>query len=628
MGPRDAVDDGSGAATDPHHERQERMAGTDVIRPDEAGNLSGLFHERVRRSSDAVAYSHYDNGSQAWLDTTWGEMALEVGRWQAAMRKEGLSPGDRVALMLRNSREWVVFDQAALGLGLVSVPLFTDDRPDNVAHIVEETQAKLLVVDGKRQWRRLQEISDGFGSLKRIVSLANIEAEDGALDPHLESFAAWSFGCHGKPERSTAEPDELASIVYTSGTAGRPKGVMLSHRNMLENAWAASHVADITSDDVFLSFLPMSHTLERTGGYYLPMVCGARVAYARSVQQLGEDLQAVKPTVLISVPRIYERVHSRLRKSLEQQGALSRSLFASAVRIGWQRYERAQGRGSWRPAHVLGPTLDRLVGSKLRARLGGRLRFAICGGAPLAPELAREFTGLGVPLLQGYGLTEASPVVSVNLPGNNMPESIGPALRGVETKIGPNDELLVRGSNVMMGYWANEEATRAAIDAEGWLHTGDQARKDEAGRHFITGRIKDIIVLANGEKVPPAEMEIAIGLDDLFEQVLIIGEGQPYLAALAVLNEEAWPTFARECDVDPQDPAALSDRYVERRVLQRMARALHNFPGYAQVRRVTLLLQPWTIEDGLVTPTQKLKRVRILAQHEADVARLFEENER
>lgn len=604
------------------------MAGTDVIRPEEAGNLSGLFHERVRRSPEAIAYSHYDNGSQAWLDTTWAEMALEVGRWQSAMRKEGLRPGDRVALMLRNSREWVVFDQASLGLGLVSVPLYTDDRPDNVAHIVEETQAQLLVVDGKRQWRRLQEVSGGFRSLRRIVSLANIEDDDGAVDTHLESFTAWSFGGNGEPEQSAAEPDELASIVYTSGTAGRPKGVMLSHRNMLENAYAASFVADITPDDVFLSFLPLSHTLERTGGYYLPMVCGARVAYARSVQQLGEDLQQVRPTVLISVPRVYERVHSRLRKSLEQQGALSRRLFADAVRIGWQRYERAQGRGSWRPGHVAGSALDRLVGAKLRARLGGRLRFAVCGGAPLAPELAREFTGLGVSLLQGYGLTEASPVVSVNLPENNVPGSIGPALRGVETQIGPNDELLVRGPSVMLGYWGNEEATRAAIDEEGWLHTGDQARKDETGRHFITGRLKDIIVLANGEKVPPAEMEIAIALDDLFDQVLIVGEGKPYLAALVVLGEEAWPAFARECDVDPDDPAALRDRFLERRVSQRMARALHDFPGYAQVRRVTLLREPWMIEDGLVTPTQKLKRARILAQHEADVARMYEEKER
>ena len=598
---------------------------TDLISPQEAVNLSGLFHERVARSPDAVAYVQYDNGGKVWRETTWGEMALEVGRCQAALRKEGLQPGDRIALMLRNAREWVVFDQAALGLGLVTVPLYTDDRPENVAYIVEQTGARLLVVDGKRQWRRLQEVASRLAGLKRIVSLAEIEAEDGAQDTHLESYAAWSFGCHGPPERSAAPHDALASIVYTSGTSGRPKGVMLSHRNMLENAWAAAQVAEITHDDIFLSFLPLSHTLERTAGYYMPMLCGARVAFARSAQQLGEDLLAVRPTLLISVPRIYERVHARLRKSLEAQGPLARRLFDAAVRLGWQRYLRAQGRGGWHPRQLLGPALDRLIGAKLRARLGGRLRFAICGGAPLAPELGRTFTALGVPLLQGYGLTEASPVVSVNRPEDNVVESIGPPLQGVEVRIGEHSELLVRGPNVMLGYWGDEAATRAAIDAEGWLHTGDQARQDEGGRLYITGRIKDLIVLANGEKVPPAEMELAIGLDDLFEQVIVVGEGRAYLTALAVVNEEAWAGFARECEVDPDDPAALGDRWVERRALQRIGRALRAFPGYAQVRRVSLLRRPWTIEDGLMTPTQKLKRERILREHAAEVAKMYEE---
>ncbi len=597
----------------------------DRITPDEAGNLSGLFHARVTRSPDAVAYVQYDNGGKIWQETTWAEMALEVGRWQAALRKEGLQAGDRVALMLRNAREWVVFDQAALGLGLITVPLYTDDRPDNVAQIVEETGARLLVVDGKRQWRRLQAVSERFESLQRIVSLANIEVEDGSMDSRLESLAAWSFGCHGPAERLSADADALASIVYTSGTSGRPKGVMLSHRNMLENAYAPSLVADITPEDVFLSFLPLSHTLERTAGYYMPMVCGARVAFARAAQQLGEDLQAIRPTLLISVPRIYERVHARLRKQLEKQGGFSRRLFDEAVDIGWRRYLRAQGRGGWHPKHLAGPALDRLAGAKLRERLGGRLRFAICGGAPLSPELARVFTALGIPLLQGYGLTEASPVVSVNRPESNAVESVGPPLGGVEVRIGENSELLVRGPNVMLGYWNNEESTRAAIDAEGWLHTGDQARLDEAGRIHLTGRIKDIIVLANGEKVSPAEMELAIGLDALFDQVVVVGEGRPYLAALAVVNEDAWIDFVRECDADPDDLASLRDRFVERRALQRIGRALYAFPGYAQVRRIRLLRHPWTVEDGLMTPTQKLKKARILVEHAEDIATMYEE---
>lgn len=599
---------------------------SDLIRPEEAGNLSGLFHERVRRTPDRVAYTHYDAGSQRWVDTTWREMALEVGRWQAAMRREGLQPGDRVAVMLRNSREWVVLDQAALGLGLVTVPLYTDDRPDNVAHIVKETQARLLVVNGRRQWRRLQEVETGFDSLKRIVSLANIEIEDGARDRHLESFAEWSFGCHGEPQRADAGPETLASIVYTSGTAGRPKGVMLTHGNLLANAWAVCAVEPLYEDDVFLSFLPLSHTLERTGGYYFPMFYGARVAYARSVQQLGEDLRSVQPTVLISVPRVYERLHARIAKGLARKSALTRRLYELTLEVGARRYTRSLGQTGWRPSLWSWPLLDRLVAAKIRTQLGGRLRFAVCGGAALSPKLAREFSALGIPVLQGYGLTEASPVVSVNRPADNRFDSIGAPLDGVEVRIGADSELEVRGPNVMQGYWRDEAATRATLSEDGWLRTGDQVRQDEANRLYITGRIKDIIVLNNGEKVPPSEMETAIGLDELFDQVVVAGEGRPYLCALVVLNAEAWPAYAAAWDVDPADPASLRDRFVERRLQERIGRALHDFPGYAQIRRVAAQLEPWTVEAGLMTPTQKLKRVRILKLHAADLDRLYEGN--
>lgn len=599
---------------------------SDLIRPEEAGNLSGLFHERVRRTPDRVAYTHYDAGSQRWVDTTWREMALEVGRWQAAMQREGLQPGDRVAVMLRNSREWVVLDQAALGLGLVTVPLYTDDRPDNVAHIVTETQARLLVVNGRRQWRRLQEVDAGFDSLKRIVSLANIEIEDGARDHHLESFADWSFGCHGEPRRADARHDTLASIVYTSGTSGRPKGVMLTHGNLLANAWAVCAVEPLYEDDVFLSFLPLSHTLERTGGYYFPMFYGARVAYARSVQQLGEDLRSVQPTVLISVPRVYERLHARIAKGLARKSAFIRRLFALTIEVGARRYARSLGQTDWHPSLWLWPLLDRMIAAKIRTQLGGRLRFAVCGGAALSPKLAREFSALGIPALQGYGLTEASPVVSVNRPADNRFDSIGAPLDGVEVRIGTDSELEVRGPNVMQGYWCDEAATRAALSEDGWLRTGDQVRQDEAGRLYITGRIKDIIVLNNGEKVPPSEMETAIGLDELFDQVVIAGEGRPYLCALVVLNAEVWPAYATSWDVDPSDPASLCDRFVERRLLERIGRALHDFPGYAQIRRVAARLEPWTVEAGLMTPTQKLKRAHILKLHAKELDRLYEGN--
>jgi long-chain acyl-CoA synthetase len=593
------------------------------VTPAQAVNLSGLFFERVGRTPEAIAYRQYDPGSQGWIDTTWADMAFEVGRIQAAMIRDGLESGDRIALMLRNAREWVLFDQAALGLGLVTVPLYTDDRPHNVANIIQETEAKLLVVDGRRQWRGLEAVADGFQSLKRIITLAPVEADDGAKDKHLESFADWTFGARGEPVRLETDGQQLASIVYTSGTAGRAKGVMLTHSNMLENAFACSKVAPITEDDLFLSFLPLSHTLERTAGYYLPMTCGSTVAFARSAQQLGEDLGIIKPTLLISVPRVYERVYDRIGSALKKKGRVAQSLFDRTVAVGTARFERAQGRGGSAAKAAFWPLFDRLVAAKMRERLGGRLRYAICGGAPLSPELARVFTGIGVPVLQGYGLTEASPVVSVNRPEDNRPETIGTVLDGVEVRLGEHDELLVKGAGVMQGYWKNEEATTGAIDENGWLHTGDQAAIDPDGHIRITGRIKDIIVMANGEKVPPAAMETAIGLAPLVDQILILGEGQIQLAALVVVEPEAFAALMREFDLDPEAPETRQERFVEKLVLKRINARLEDFPGYAQIRRVKILTEPWTIEDGLMTPTQKLKRPLIEKVHAEDIAELF-----
>ncbi|HDP89904.1 MAG TPA: long-chain fatty acid--CoA ligase [Thioalkalivibrio sp.] len=598
-------------------------AGT--ITPEDAGSLPGLFRERVARTPDKAAYRDYDIGSQSWVTTTWAQMANEVARWQAALRKEGLSPGDRVAVMLRNGREWVVFDQAALGLGLVTVPLYPEDRPDNAAYIINHAEAKLLLVEGRRQWQRLEEVAEDLSGMQRIVSVNTIEEDDQPHDPRLVSLNDWIFGCGGELVIEHIDPDSLATIVYTSGTTGRPKGVMLSHRNILFDAHSASTCGELNGDDVFLSFLPLSHTLERTGGYYLPMVVGAEVAYARSIPQLGEDLTTVRPTVLISVPRIYERVYGKIMDGLGEKLGVARWLFRQAQNVGWRRFEYTQGRADWSPLLPTWPLFEKLVASKVHEKLGGRLRLAICGGAALSPPVARLFIGLGVTVLQGYGMTESAPVVTVNRPDDNIPESIGTAIPGVEVTIGPSDELLTRSPAVMLGYWKNEEATREAIDEDGWLHTGDKASMDEQGHIFITGRLKEIIVMANGEKVPPADMEMAIAIDGLFEQVMVIGEAKPYLAALVVLNEEKWQEYARnELDVDPHDPKVLEDPFVHKSLLTRMAHQLREFPGYAQIRRITPLLEPWTVEDGLITPTMKMKRARIARHYAAAIDAMYE----
>ncbi|MFA5826664.1 MAG: AMP-binding protein, partial [Gallionellaceae bacterium] len=417
--------------------------------------------------------------------------------------------------------------------------------------------------------------------------------------------------------------DELASIIYTSGTTGKPKGVMLSHNNMLSNTHAALGTFVVYGSDRMLSFLPLSHTFERTCGYYLQVMTGATVAYARSIPLLSEDLQIIKPTILISVPRIYERIHSAINAKLEEGSPLKHKLFNLAVDVGWARFLREQGRGGWKLSFLLWPILKKLVAQKIMDRLGGRMRTAVSGGAALAPEIARMFVGLGLPVVQGYGLTETSPIVTGNHLDNNFPDSVGQPVRGVQIKLGEQDALLVKGPNVMMGYWNNPEATRALIDEDGWLNTGDIVRISATGHVYITGRLKEIIVLANGEKLPPADMEAAIMHDPLIDQVMIYGEGRPYLIALAVLNPTVWLEIAAKVGVRPDMPESLTDTNVEAKVLRRIARNMKSFPGYARVHRVLLLNEPWTIDNGMLTPKLSLKRDKVVAKYSAEIEQLY-----
>jgi long-chain acyl-CoA synthetase len=594
---------------------------TDVILPQEAGTLAGLFRERIRRSPDAVAYRQFDTESQRWLDSTWAEMGQGVASWQAALSLERLAHGDRVAVLLRNCREWVLFEQAALGLGLVVIPLYMEDRPENIAYILQNAGARLLLISGDEHWQQLQRVRDQLGFLVRILSISPI---DDAREPRLRALSDWlqkDRNCQLQAQEGSAEA--LATIVYTSGTTGRPKGVMLSHRNILWNAYVSQLKVSVYPQDLFLSFLPLSHTFERTVGYYLPMMCGSTVAYNRSIPELGEDLQTILPTILISVPRIFERVYNKIQAGLAAKSPLARRLFTQTINIGWHRFEHQQGRAHKSLSMVAWPLFNKLVAAKVMAKLGGRLRFSVCGGAPLSPTVARFFIGLGLPLVQGYGLTETSPVIAANSLIDNRPDSVGTPLTDVEIHVGEGAELLVRSPGIMLGYWGDPAATSAMIDAEGWLHTGDQVRIDDQGHILITGRLKEILVLANGEKVPPADMEMAIQNDPWFEQVMVIGDDRPYLCALVVFNADQWRIEASKLGLDASDPGSLNDERVCAAVLQRIAARIENFPGYAQIRRVACYLEPWTIDAGMITPTLKLRRTRILEHCQAAAERLY-----
>jgi long-chain acyl-CoA synthetase len=593
----------------------------DVITVDAAGTLGGLFRERVKRTPGLVAYRYFDEGASAWREYTWRQMNDHVGRWQAALERDALRAGDRVAIMLRNSPEWVMCDIAALALGLVVVPLYTQDRPDNVAYIMNNAGCRLLLLEGAEQWSTFADVREQLGGLVRILAVKPPESRD--ADPRVQSVAEWLPPSATETRYMPAQGDTLATIVYTSGTTGRPKGVMLSHANILTNAHAClTGVMSTTHEDVFLSFLPLSHTFERTCGYYLTMMAGSTTAYARSIQQLGEDLQTVRPTVLVSVPRIYERVWGAIRAKLDEGPPFRKKLFLKAVEVGYARFEHAQGRGPWNSAFLLWPVLQKLVAAKVLARLGGRMRAALSGGAALPPEISRVFIGLGLPVLQGYGLTETSPVACANRPEDNVPASVGAPIPGVEVRLGDASALLIRGPNVMLGYWNNPEATRQIMLEEGWLNSGDTARIDERGHVYITGRLKEIIVMSNGEKIPPVDVENAIIRDPLFEQVILLGEAKPYLSAIAVLNAGEWQKASAERGLKGE-AGALNSREAQDLVLKRIALQIREFPGYAQVRRAVLTLEPWTIENGLLTPTLKLKRAKVMERFNDEIDRMY-----
>ena len=453
-------------------------------------------------------------------------------------------------------------------------------------------------------------IVDKIHSLENIVLIdAAKNVELPILKAQLKNDQAVSFQCGGCSHK------DAATIVFTSGTTGRPKGVMLSHRNLLINAADSGRAVPVNEEDILLSFLPLSHTFERTTGYYAPMLHGAQIAYTRSIDQLAEDLQIIKPTILISVPRIYERVFAKINAQVQSKSAFAQKLFKLTHEIGYKKFCYLQGSGSWSFAFLFHPLLDKLVAKKIRQRLGGRLKFAVAGGAPFAKDLNAFFIGMGINVVQGYGMTESSPVVSANRVDRNIVGSVGTALDNVEVKLSSVGELMVRGDSVMLGYWGDEEATKQVLTEDGWLHTGDIARI-ENDIIYITGRVKDIIVLSNGEKIPPADVEHAICSDALFDQTIVIGEGKPFLSAIVVLNPE-------QCKIQGINVNNLDAEEVKLELLNRIGRYMNEFPGYAQVYKITATLDPWEVDNGLLTPTLKIKREKLKELFKSEIEHMY-----
>ena len=557
-----------------------------------SGNIAGLLQAQLA-TPDRVLYRQ--SAGDLWHDYTARDIALLAARWQQGFRREGFAAGDRVALCLRNGVNWVAIDQAALGMRLVVVPLYVDDNADNIAWCVQNAGARLLVVENGRMLTALQQCETALPpTLLTVVARNEAGESNGGGAADIAGFlptGEFDFGV------AQCEAQTLATICYTSGTSGRPKGVMLSHGNILANVRACQKLDLARAGDSFLSFLPLSHMFERTPGYYLPLAVGATVTYARSVLQLAEDLASQQPTVVFAVPRVFEKFHIRIHEALAAS-KIKRALFERVVTAGWRAHRGVAGPLD----HLVIALLRRRIAGPISARLGGRLRLAVIGGAPLEAHIARTFIGLGLCVLHGYGMTECSPVISVNLPDNNDPSSVGPPLPGTEVRLGEGGELLARSASVMLGYWNNAEASGRSVDAQGWLHTGDLAELKD-GRIYIRGRLKDVLVLSNGEKLPPQDVELAILSDEVFEQGMLVGEGKPFLTLVTVSKQ--------------------SD---EKTLLRRANERLKSFPRYIRVRRIIISTEPWSVDNGLLTPTMKVKRKQVMAHFAAQIDRVYAES--
>lgn len=587
--------------------------------------LPQLLVNNVERYGEREALRQFDKETKSWHSLSYAQLMARVMEWRRAYAAMNLERGTRIGILMPNSIDHACADQAALANGLVPVPLHAIDTPGASAFILSDSRAQVLVTNKLTRWKQIQAAGGDLQDLTAVIITEDeVDDETGMVRGLSEWLAA---GAHVVELPEGPKEDDLAGIVYTSGTTGRPKGVMLTHGNIVSNVKATLECVFPQVGDIFLSFLPLSHTFERTAGYYLALATGCTIAYNRSVLLLADDLKTIRPTVIISVPRVYERIFARVQDKLKKSRPAARYLFDWAVEIGWRDFCRRNhlpvehtGRawldGLMRP-------LVRKVSSTLLDQFGGRLRIAISGGAALSSKVARTFCGLGLPIIQGYGMTEASPIIAGNNRTLNQPNTVGKPFNNVEVRLGEGDEIQIKGPSITRGYWNRPDATADAFTEDGWFRTGDVGGFNELGLLSIKGRIKEIIVTSTGEKVPPADLEAAIETDPLFSQCYVIGENRPYLSLITVVNPDEWASFAKSCGVDPADPASLDNPSVKTSALKRAKTAAGEFPHYALPRAVVLTQEPWTIENGLITPTLKLKRGPLSKKFANVIAQLY-----
>ncbi|HLW71827.1 MAG TPA: long-chain fatty acid--CoA ligase [Candidatus Binataceae bacterium] len=577
-----------------------------------AATLAQAFELQAQTHGERTLLKHKVQGQ--WRDHSWNDVTDRAMRLRAGLARLGLKPGDRVAILSENSPEWVIVDQALLGLGAVVVPLYTTSGAEETRHVITDSGARLVAVNGDHLIEKLRDVGVPPAVEALVAMHPSAVTRDGGRLPLLTLTQLSDF-----PPQPALEGrrDDLATFIYTSGTTGASKGVMLSHGNLLANCDSNLDALGLNATDTVLSFLPVAHSFERTAGYYTVVAAGGTIAYAEGLGQIAQNLLEIEPTVVLTVPRLLEVVYSRVMRTLESAPPLRQKIFQTAVAVGIRAAERRQQGRATPPWTSLAMALfHRLVFSRITALFGSRLRYLVSGGAPLPLEINRFFAAAGVPIVEGYGLTEAAPVVSCNLRGRTRMGTVGRALKNVEVRTAADGELLVRGANVMRGYYGRDGDTRDALDAEGWLHTGDIAQIDNAGYIKITDRKKEIIVLSGGKNVSPANLETKLAADPYIAQACVIGDRRKHLAALLVPDfDNLGAQQLKTLQLEGLSAAELAGSPKLRRFFQERLREFNR--PHSDVEAIVdfaLIAAPFSQENGELTPTLKLRR-RVVQEH-------------
>jgi long-chain acyl-CoA synthetase len=591
--------------------------------------LPQMFQATVAARGDAPALkAKLSQGG--WRSITWAGYARYVQDLAAFLMSVGVQKGDRVALLGKNSPEWAVTDLGILHAGAATVAIYETLAADKVGYILRDSGAKVGFAGSKAQAEALLSHAEEGGP-ELVVCFEPTKGRLGKQvldwDEALAQGAAWSKGHKGKVAERTAgvQPSDLAALIYTSGTTGEPKGVMLTHRNFTSNATAAAAVVDIGPDDVFLSFLPLSHSFERLAGHYFPIARGSLVAYAESIEKLPENLQEIKPTVMTAVPRLFEKMWGRVEAGAKEQG--KEKIVRKAVKVGRAHAKVVKAEGRKAP-FLLGlqhKLYDKLVFSKVRERVGGRIRYFVSGGAHIPEDLEWNFTAVGLPIYGGYGLTETSPVIAVNRPGAWRPGSVGKPIPGVEVRIEPDGEILARGPNVMQGYYHKPQATKECLTDDGWLRTGDIGHLDADGYLYVTDRKKELFKTSGGKYIAPQSVENLLRESPLIGEAVAIGDDRNHVTALLVPDFERLGPWAKEQGLPAERDALLAHPTTLAAFQAEVDKANAKLSKFETVKQFRLLAREFTQEGGELTPTLKVKRRVVVEKYRDLIEAMYRE---